>query len=72
MATSTFTYATKQNFRDYFPTLVSMSDNKNPIYNSKGNFHISNKISKSILSLPMHPYLEETDIEKISKVISKS
>ena len=33
MATSTFTYATKQNFRDYFPHLVSMSDNKNPIYN---------------------------------------
>lgn len=33
MATSTFTYATKENFRDYFPTLVSMSDNKNPIYN---------------------------------------
>jgi hypothetical protein len=33
MATSTFTYATQLNFKDYFPHLVSMSDNKNPIYN---------------------------------------
>ena len=33
MATTTFTYATQANFRDYFPHLVSMSDNKNPIYN---------------------------------------
>ena len=33
MATTTFTYATQANFRDYFPHLVSMNDNKNPIYN---------------------------------------
>ena len=33
MATTTFTYATQENFKDYFPHLVSMSDNKNPIYN---------------------------------------
>jgi hypothetical protein len=33
MATTTFTYATQTNFKDYFPHLVSMSDNKNPIYN---------------------------------------
>lgn len=33
MATTTFQYATQANFRDYFPHLVSMSDNKNPIYN---------------------------------------
>ena len=36
MATTTFTYATQANFRDYFPHLVSMSDNKNPIYNWAG------------------------------------
>ena len=33
MATTTFTYASQANFKDYFPHLVSMSDNKNPIYN---------------------------------------
>ena len=33
MATTTFQYATYTNFKDYFPHLVSMSDNKNPIYN---------------------------------------
>ena len=33
MATTTFRYASAVNFKDYFPHLVSMSDNKNPIYN---------------------------------------
>ena len=33
MATSTFTYASQANFRDFFPHLVSMSDNKNLILN---------------------------------------
>tara|TARA_Y100000004_G_C8952772_1_gene429368 strand:- start:968 stop:1993 length:1026 start_codon:yes stop_codon:yes gene_type:complete len=33
MATTSFTYATSANFRDYFPHLVNTSDNKNPIYN---------------------------------------
>ena len=32
MATSTFTYATQTNFKDYFPHLVG-SDNKSPVYN---------------------------------------
>ena len=32
MATTTFSYATQANFRDYFPHLVG-SDNKSPIYN---------------------------------------
>ena len=33
MATTDFRYATQTNFKDYFPHLVSMSDNKNPVYN---------------------------------------
>ena len=32
MATTTFSYATQANFRDYFPHLVG-SDNKSPVYN---------------------------------------
>jgi len=32
MATTTFSYATQLNFRDYFPHLVG-SDNKSPVYN---------------------------------------
>ena len=33
MATNTFTYASNTDFKNYFPHLVSGSDNKNPIYN---------------------------------------
>lgn len=33
MATTTFKYASAGNFKDYFPNLVSLSDNKTPIYN---------------------------------------
>ena len=34
-----------------------------------GDFPISEDISNRILSLPIHPYLEKSDIEKISKII---
>ena len=36
-----------------------------------GDFPVSEDLSKRILSLPMHPYLIETDIEKITKIIEK-
>ena len=36
---------------------------------SKGDFPVSERLSESILSLPMHPYLEEEDIDKITKII---
>ena len=39
---------------------------------SKGDFPVSEDLSDRILSLPMHPYLELVDIEKITKVIEES
>ena len=37
----------------------------------KGNFLISENLSKRILSLPMHPYLSENDIELIILILEK-
>ena len=39
---------------------------------SKGDFPVSENLSDRILSLPMHPYLEISQIEKITKVIEQS
>ena len=37
----------------------------------KGDFPISENLSKRILSLPMHPYLSENDIELIISILEK-
>ncbi len=37
-----------------------------------GDFPVSEDLSKRILSLPMHPYLNPNDIEKITNVIRKN
>lgn len=37
----------------------------------KNDFPISEKLSKNILSLPMHPYLNEKDIDRIIKICEK-
>ena len=34
-----------------------------------GDFPVSEQLSKTILSLPMHPYLEEDDIDRIVNVL---
>ena len=46
--------------------------NKNKVYSSKvlNSFPVSEKISESILSLPMHPYLKAEDILKITSIIN--
>lgn len=36
----------------------------------KSHLNISKKLSETVLSLPMHPYLEEEDIKKVCKVIN--
>jgi len=36
----------------------------------KGDFSVSEEISERIFSLPMHPYLEEREIERICRTIS--
>ena len=37
-----------------------------------GDFVISEKISKKILSIPMHPYLNESDQDRILSVLENS
>ena len=46
--------------------------NKNKVYSSKvlNSFPVSEKISESILSLPMHPYLSNDEINMITSLIS--
>ena len=46
--------------------------NKNKVYSSKvlNSFPVSEKISESILSLPMHPYLSSDEINMITSLIS--
>ena len=34
-----------------------------------GNLKVAEKLSKCVLSLPMHPYMNEEQIEQISKAI---
>ena len=54
----------------YYPTPINMHlpYNKYPV--SKAGLEISNYLSKHVLSLPMHPYLNENDINYISENIS--
>ncbi len=44
---------------------------KNKVYNldESNSFPVSEKVSKCILSLPMHPYLNNDEIDKISNLI---
>ena len=46
--------------------------NTSKIYKNKKYYPVSEKISKQILSLPMHPYLKDEDIINISDIVSKS
>ena len=39
---------------------------------SKGDLPVSESLSDSIISLPMHPYLSEADIELIIDSIQKT
>ena len=45
---------------------------KNIKYSGKSTLNISEEISKRIFSIPMHPYLSNENINKISKVLIKA
>jgi dTDP-4-amino-4,6-dideoxygalactose transaminase len=34
------------------------------------DFQVTNELCDCVLSLPMHPYLKETDVELVAKVVS--
>ena len=36
----------------------------------KGDFPVAEEMSERIFSLPMHPYLEEKEIERICRIIA--
>ena len=60
--------------KESIPTAVfyRVPFNENKLYSSKvlNSFPISRKISKCILSLPMHPYLRNEEISTITSLIS--
>ena len=37
---------------------------------NKKDFKIANKISKNVLSLPVHPFLKDKEIKKIVKTVN--
>jgi dTDP-4-amino-4,6-dideoxygalactose transaminase len=39
---------------------------------TKGKFPVSERLSEHILSLPMHPYMNNSDIEQVTSVLSES
>ena len=41
------------------------------LYNCSKSFPISEKISKRIFSIPMHPYLTKSEMDKIIDLIIK-
>ena len=46
--------------------------NRQPVFASEQQFPISERISTSVLSLPMHPYLKVEDQEKVVSALSTS
>ena len=52
-------------YKKLFSDLEIYSDLNNNI------FHVSKDISKRIFSIPMHPYLKEAEINKITDTINE-
>jgi len=53
----------------YYPKPLHLQDAFKYLNYKPGDFPLSEKISKEIVSLPMHPYLTEDEIEKITNII---
>jgi UDP-2-acetamido-2-deoxy-ribo-hexuluronate aminotransferase len=56
----------------YYPKPLHLQIAFNSLGYKLGDFPISEMISNRIFSLPMHPYLKEEDIIKISKIINEN
>lgn len=39
------------------------------LYFNEDNFEVTNKLCKTVLSLPMHPYMREEDVDKVCDVV---
>jgi dTDP-4-amino-4,6-dideoxygalactose transaminase len=53
----------------YYPKPLHLQMAFNELEHRKGDFQVSESVSDRILSLPMHPYLSESDIDKITRLI---
>ncbi|MBT4715164.1 MAG: aminotransferase DegT, partial [Candidatus Marinimicrobia bacterium] len=54
----------------YYPKPLHQQTAFNHLAYKDGDFPVSEEMSQRIFSLPMHPYLESADIEKICKVLN--
>lgn len=53
----------------YYPKPLHLQTAYSCLSYSAGNFPVCEKVSKQIISLPMHPYLHKADIEMIARLI---
>ena len=53
----------------YYPKPLHLQPAFQPLNKGKGSFPIAEKISEEILSLPIHPYLTEAEVEKVSSCV---
>ena len=53
----------------YYPKPLHLQMAFKELEHRKGDFQVSESVSDRILSLPMHPYLSESDIDKITRLI---
>lgn len=53
----------------YYPKPLHLQTALSHLGYSKGDFPVAEEVSKKIFSLPMHPYLEQEELEKIVTVL---
>lgn len=56
----------------FYPTPIHLSTAYKHLNYEVGDFPVSELASKHILSLPMHPYLNENQIEQISEIVIRA
>ena len=56
----------------YYPTPLHLQTAFAGLGYGRGDFPVSERVSQRILSLPMHPYLSEREIDRITNIISRA
>lgn len=55
----------------HYPTPIHMQPSMKTLGYKKGDFPVAEKLSKEVLSLPMHPYLQTKEVIQIVNLIKK-